>query len=912
MNQVNSADSILQGRLSQLREQFLAGLDTKLNEIRTSWDLVQRDNNGAIHIKSLRNLLHELSTTSSTFGLVTISNTVNKLEQFISTIEQIQAKPSREHIEHFSLLLESLESVIDNDGTKSQSPKTDHWDPLRFSSYSSNDKRLVFIVEENVEFAEHISLNLSQHGYQTRVLSNLLSFRTAIQEIIPEAIIMGMSFKDDKNAGAKALLDLKNKTEIEVPVIFVSNYDDLESRLKAVRAGSARYFTKPLDMNKVVDSLSELIIGTPSEPYRIMVIDDDKPLTDFYKSTLGKYGIHVITVNDPMEALGTIKETQPELILIDVYMPACSGFELASIIRQQENFAGISIIFLSNEKDFEQQISVLEKGGDDFLVKPVDPDLLVTSIITRVSRARTLSRMSYSLHAALREVENRNFALNQHSAISITNVKGEIISINDKFRELTGYAKEEIVGQAHAYMDSGVHSAAFFDELWDTIRAGKVWQNELCEKGKNGVLFWANTTIVPFMDEQKRPYQYVAIQNDITARIEAERSLSEAHNIAVNASQAKTDFLSKMSHELRTPLNAILGFSQLLQSAPGRKPDDAEAQYSQEIYDAGVHLLNLINDTLDLSRIEIGQLKIDPIAVPLKSFLEQCCSLVSPIAKVKNILLVQSSSDEEKLVVKADPLRLKQVILNLLSNAIKYNKQNGSVEISHKRENENTIMIEIVDSGTGIPDEQGDILFQPFSRLSIHKQEEGAGIGLALSKHLIELMDGEIGFVSQLNKGTRFWIKLQEETLGPTGIFQQKELSVPVKNDIAKSYTVLYVEDNLRNLSLIKEILTKRPNIDLIHASTAEHGIELAELHHPDIILMDIQLPGMSGLDGLKILKQNKKCDDIPVIAISAYASDQDMEHAYEVGFDEYITKPINVENFLNTIDNFVEQPYLH
>lgn len=904
-------ENILQERLVNIRDEFLATLNQKLHKISLSWHQARKGNCNSIHVQNIKRLLHSVAETASTFGLVRLSEAADKLEQFLYSLSLQEGRISKEQQEHFLFLLESLASVVEN---KKPPPtqKHTHWGSTRYSGGPGNDKHLVFIVESDHSIAEHLAANLVQYGYQTRTFSDLAEFEQALSKVIPEAIIIDMVFPGGELAGAKYLLDIKNKTEIDVPVIFVSARDDIEARLQAVRAGSSRYFTKPVDINRLLDSLSELITGIPKEPYRIMLVDDDRTLTDFYKGILGQHGMQVIAVNDPMQVLDTIVDAHPELILMDIDMPGCSGVELASIIRQQEQFAGISIIFLSSETEFGRQVSVLEKGGDDFLTKPVDPGFLVRSIATRVSKARTLSNMSYRLLSALREVENRNLALDHHSIITITNINGEIVYVNDKFCDISGYSEKEILGQRHSLLDSDVHSKEFFDDLWDTIRAGKVWKNEMCEKKKNGDLFWADTTIVPFTDEQKRPYQYVAIQNDITSRIEAEQNLLEARDIAVKANQSKSDFLSKMSHELRTPLNAILGFSQLLHSTDEKNANDNEVQYSQEIYNAGTHLLDLINDTLDLSRIEVGQLKVDMITVPLTALLNQCCSLVAPIAQAKGIRMIKTYNKNAELAVNADPLRLKQILVNLLSNAIKYNRPEGSVEITYRQLPEQRIAIEITDTGTGIPEREKNELFKPFTRLNMHKQEEGVGIGLALSKRLIELMQGDIGFNSRLNEGTCFWLILNEDKLDDMQAVDIHCQTRKIKNSSDKSCTLLCIEDNKTNLSLVKEILNQRPNIKLVHAETAESGLELIHERPPDIILMDIHLPGMSGLESVKVLKKYKQYDDIPVIAISAYASKRDVQQAYDAGFNEYITKPINVENFLNTIDNLVEQQNTH
>jgi PAS domain S-box-containing protein len=391
----------------------------------------------------------------------------------------------------------------------------------------------------------------------------------------------------------------------------------------------------------------------------------------------------------------------------------------------------------------------------------VDPDHLAQIVSARLFRARTLNAINHSLTAALRELENQQFALNQHAIVCITNVNGVIIHVNDKLCEISGYTRSELVGRDRSILHSGRHDRNFYQEMWSTIESGKVWQGDVCNRKKNGDRYWTNTTIVPFLDEQSRPYQYVSINSDITTKKFIEQDLMTARDAAVNASQAKSDFISKISHEQRAPLNAVLGFSQILSAGKDGALTEGQMRHVNEIRNAGRHLLRLLNDALDLSRIEANQITTDSVDIPLTALLDECVALIQPGANLKRINISTRYRYSADVTVIADPLRLKQVLVNLLSNAVKYNKPDGLITVVTALLNDaGMAAVHVTDTGAGISPDQMEKLFMPFTRLPQHEKEEGAGIGLALSKRLIELMGGRIGARSSAGGQTTFWIEI--------------------------------------------------------------------------------------------------------------------------------------------------------
>lgn len=374
------------------------------------------------------------------------------------------------------------------------------------------------------------------------------------------------------------------------------------------------------------------------------------------------------------------------------------------------------------------------------------------------------------------------------------------------------------------------------------------------------------------------------------------------------ASAAKNEFLSRMSHELRTPLNAILGFTQLLQPSEAQSLNAQQTANVQEIYAAGEHLLALVNEILDLASIESGQLTLNPEPLALQPLLEHCVAQIFPLAKERGIepeLIIQ-----QPCTVMADPTRLKQVLLNLLSNAVKYNTEGGSLTVESMPVANQQVRINVRDTGQGLSDEQLARLFQPFERLeSAYNGIEGMGIGLALAKQLVEGMQGRIGAGSTPGQGSCFWFELPV-CQAPALVTPPKETAPDVTTNAlaAKTgHTVLYIEDNPANLRLVQKILARHSEFTLLTADSGEQGIALALEKLPDLILLDINMPGMDGFAVLQQLQENPLTRHLPVIAISANAMQRDIARGKEAGFVDYITKPIQVPAFLQSIKHCLQ-----
>jgi len=1069
---------------------------------------------------------------------------------------------------------------------------------------------LVYLIDDNVNNHETFTLTFQQMNYKVKIFVSLSEFTHYYQgnnfkRAIALFIDINVVNKPERNLTYSNL-----SAEIEkhlLPTVVISETDNLMTRLKLLRKGYENFIQKPIKPSQLSELFNRIGIVKPVNSYRVLVVDDDKMLLMLLEDALTDAGMEVCTISEPLNIFDVIDSFNPDVMLLDEHMPEIKGSELATVLKRHIEYDNIPILFLSGEKDPLQQMKAIKNGGVGFLCKPIDEKQLIASITVVANETWGKKALQQKLKFIYNEREREHLALDRHAIVSITDRKGCIKYANNKFCQISGYNMTELIGENHRMLKSDKHPKEFYQEMWHKIYHGETWHGIICNLNKKKSYYWVESTIIPFLDENGQPYQYLSIRTDITdlktkeidlaqqnkmqkiisdvtlnlltcqeseheclissileeivefiqvdqsviltyndetAQLEPfyrwcntqknfdqidfkqmsitqsswwkneilntgivkvdnietlpsderawfelfnissfiaiplldkknikgflvfntinrshqwrsehvqliftissiiynsllrmkyeaklsqrEQQLREAHKIAkmgyweyhlsskrrlwsqevfhilgLNASlfnpteqgfyryvhpndlprvkeslqqavnngktdttyriirpdgeviyvhelavirkdalektkligtiqditeqvlieqkltfarqeaerssKAKSEFLSCMSHELRTPLNAILGFSQILQNDSNL--DTSYKDLNNEVLVAGNHLLNLINDVLDLSKIESGQLSLSNELLDLDVLIQESIKLTSNLPIAENIEIIIKGVHGIKLY--ADRMKLKQVLLNILSNAIKYNRKNGIVTIDVQSISINRIKISIIDTGEGIESQYLSQIFIPFNRLDQENSGiEGTGIGLAITKKIIEKMGGSIQVKSIVGVGSTFDIEIETEDSQQLEI-QHNDEHTNLKTETfnkanKKEKTILYIEDNISNVKLMEKIIGLQKHLTLYTAQTSELGIELANSLKPDLILLDIRLPDMDGYELLSIFKGNNDLKDTIIIALTAEAMPTDLFKGKNSGFVDYLTKPIDFQLFNEKLEYYL------
>ena len=1199
----NELESI--NEFSVLQENFRELMPSTISDIERLMQTLKESHDNET-LKQLHVLFLSLADASGTYGANDVSFYARKLElKFKSLLNE----------NDFSLYYDKAKDEIDEWLYK-----------LKFSSGKWCSSENIISIKENIEdkktsnivyafigdkvLLDELTFSLEKSFYQVKYFKTINEIKNSCDKDVPAAIIVDIDFIDGEFAGVEAVAAIKHHHKINYPVIYISNATEAKFRLEATRAGAARYFHKPVKMNKLVQTIKGLNDDSDDIAYRVLIVDNDAPLLECYRAILTESNIKVKAITEPLKALSAIEEFKPDVALIDMSMPGCSGTELVHMIRQDDRWALMPVIFLSAEQDVNNQLEAMSLGADDFISKPIHKNKLVAIVNATAKRARKNVKLNGDLRKSLVENKYQLVTMDEHTIVSAADVAGRIIHVNDNLCEISGYSREELIGENHRLLKSNYHDEMFYKDLWDTISSGKVWHGTICNLTKGGNEYWVDSTIVPFLDDKGKPYKYVSVRTDMTelrgneyrlnrsqafanigtwdwninsgdlfwsdriwplfgyskentetsydnfiaaihphdrkmvtnavtncvehnqqydiehrvvwpdgsihwlrergdvvrnksgepqhmlgvvqdvtelvnSEIRQQTNNEILHNIATGksldevldkivlhaetilpkskcsvllrdssgehlehcvapnlpdfyntaiegvaigmgigscgeaaftgktvivsdinvhpnwvdfrmlankaklsacwsepflssagdvlgtfaiyyseqkepvqleldllvelaqfaaiaverfqsqielmdakleaekANLAKSQFLSSMSHELRTPMNAIMGFSQLLKISKTQPLLDNQKTSVDEIITAGEHLMSLIDEVLDLAKIESGYIALSMSNVMISKVILESLQLISPLAKKRGIEIklkkdgVDIDSDalsKHTNTAWIDETRFKQVILNLLSNAVKYNREQGKIILTCDVIENNFFRISVTDTGKGLSTEQQKQLFKAFNRLGFEQTGiEGTGIGLVITKKIVELMSGRIGLDSEVGVGSTFWVEL------PTDIDKENTMYANIKggtshnlsltdydmsnDDSDDMRTVLYIEDNPANLRLVEQVLASLPKLHMWSAPEPLLGLELAIEHLPDLILLDINLPGMDGFEVLEQLRNNEISKDIPIVAVSANAMPKDILKAKNAGFNDYVTKPINIKELLDVVE---------
>ncbi len=667
-------------------------------------------------------------------------------------------------------------------------------------------------------------------------------------------------------------------------------------------------------------------------PLRILHLEDDPNDRELVHETLRSEGLSciLIAVSSRAEFEAALTAETFDVILADDHLPNFDGptaYRLAA-----ERSPATPFIFVSGTIGEEIAVERIKTGATDYVLKQ-RLGRLPAAITRAIAEARMrdehrraeaeIRRLNADLEArvlertaqlaaanealserehALRRSEERLSAILDHSpaVICMKDLDGRYVFVNRQFERSLGLNRGAVVGCT----DHDV----FPPRLADMYRANdaeairqrvSIHVEEPALHDGGGVHVYDSAKF-PLIGQDGQPYAICTISTDITERKRADDEIKSARMEAERANRAKSEFLSRMSHDLRTPLNAVLGFAQLLSAETFT---EEQSECVRQIFRGGEHLLDLINEVLDIARIEAGQLSLSPEPVDVREIVGHAIALVSPLARQRRITLTSQDSPLAALSVVADRQRLNQILLNLLSNAVKYNREGGQVTVGFERVADNNLRINVTDTGSGIPPQKLRLLFRPFERLGAESTAiEGTGLGLTLSRGLAEAMGGSVGVVSRIDVGSTFWVELRLAAEMAAAPVPPTELPTLAYQD-GRAATVLYIEDNIANVRLVERVLGRRRAMTLVTASDGRQGLASALTSRPDVVLLDLHLPDLSGEEVLRQLRAEPTLRETPVIVLSADATPGQVRRLLASGAEAYLTKPLNIQEVLAVLD---------
>lgn len=531
--------------LAQMRASFSGQLPLRLDAIRQAVADLRQQPWDVSRVEYLQRLLHSLIGASGTFGMATVGLSARCLDDTVAPLAQCADGPGEAMLLETDKALSQLELMVSlncaEGGTKNDSAQL---------TVRNGPPPLIYIVDDDPVQTDMLCRMLVENAYRARVFNTLDEFRKAcLHEPLPFAIIMDMIFPEGRDAGAQTIAELKYQYLGGLPIIFISIRNDLQARLSAFRAGASRYLKKPVQHTQLLSILNELALNIPHKPYQVLLVDDDALQLEFHAEILRAAGMVVKTETNPLNTLEILRQFEADVLLLDVYMPECQGTELAAVIREQEGFVHLPILFLSSETDIVKQLMALDFGGDDFLVKPVIPAHLVMAVKMRARRMRRMAQIFETLNEGLsdcarmqkfnkdlrkeiiqleqteQELRITSAAFETQDAIMVTDQNAKILHVNKSFQEITGYSAEEAIGQTPKLLKSGRHDAVFYKKMWDALVTEGKWMGEIWDKRKNGVLYPKWSTITAVRNKTGQVSHYVAVFRDISGSKQAEEEI---------------------------------------------------------------------------------------------------------------------------------------------------------------------------------------------------------------------------------------------------------------------------------------------------------------------------------------------------------------------------------------------------
>ncbi|SMF17149.1 ATP-binding protein [Pseudobacteriovorax antillogorgiicola] len=533
--------------------------------------------------------------------------------------------------------------------------------------------------------------------------------------------------------------------------------------------------------------------------------------------------------------------------------------------------------------------------------------IILSHGIRNISSRLREERLIEQLHVSHTQLERQKQALDAAAIVAETDVGGRITYVNDRFLEISGYSRDELLGEDHRIINSGYHPRTFFRKLWQTLAQGKIWKGEICNRSKSGDEYWVDTTIFPFRDEHDKVQRFVAIRFDITARKVAENEVIKASRETQELVKAKAELLANVSHEIRTPLHGILGYTQLLLEA--NTLDELQSKRIRIVHNCSEQLRSLIDDFLDLSKIQEGQMDVNVCSFDLKNCLDETIAIHQITADHKGLKIINHIG-EGTIQISSDPIRVRQIVSNLIGNAIKYTEQ-GAIDVllKHVSEEGNRYFdIAIKDSGRGIPEEEQEIIFQRFKqgRQQSNHTASGSGLGLFISKSLAEKLGGNITLHSIEGQGSTFTVRLHDNVSSNTS--QTQPLAMPDRA-LLDQFSVLVVDDIEVNRDLANSLVSRLgPTVHV--ASSGMEALQLIKSHSYHLILLDLRMPEMDGFETAEGMQEYYKSSPSRpyIVALSANTSESDRTHAAQSGMDNFIAKPLTKRDLAIVFTDLLER----
>ncbi|WDE01099.1 response regulator [Thalassomonas actiniarum] len=643
-----------------------------------------------------------------------------------------------------------------------------------------------------------------------------------------------------------------------------------------------RVFTRTRELEQALQELA-------SNEQRLQIVVDNVPAAIFFKDALGHHQL----VNNMFEQVVGLPQKEV-LGKTDLQMFSRDIAERLMKVDRQVMSSGKAVQF--EEQGLHESVS-----AHDFLITKVpilsseNKTLGLVGVALDISKRKQAERQ---LRQALLDLKEQKFILDQHAIVAVTDLDGNISYVNEKFVEISGYTSDELLGKNHRLLASDQHDQAFWQQMYRTVNAGEVWHNEVCNRAKDGHLYWVEATIATFSSDTGNPRAYVAIHTDISERKRYEAELEQARLQAETANRAKSDFLASMSHEIRTPMNGVLGMLGLLANSPLTTEQQHRVTVAENSAKA---LLSLINDILDFSKIEAGKIELEELDFDLRHLLEEIALSMAFRADEKSLELLLDVTDIDYSMVIGDQSRLRQIVINLLSNAIKFTHE-GEVVITASLEQSGGETLKFIcsvrDTGDGIAEDAIAILFDSFTQadVSTTRKYGGTGLGLTICKRLCQQMSGDIRVTSELGKGSCFTFDV---LLKPSA----RSVKVMPKVDISR-LNILIVDDNATNREIYRHQL-EHWGASVVEAQSGDAALALCRQHQEhlfDIALIDLHMPEMDGKSLAKAIRQQSRFDGMKMILMTSMPESNDHQALYEMGFSGFFSKPVATADLFDAL----------